>query len=105
MKKIHAFGLLAMGFVLLSACTQQSDLGKPLTVGQYLHNIDFARSILRKANNDKAKYQNDPAYINANSAVAASMTAGDAMLACWPKKPVSTATTDHDCLDRLGYAR
>lgn len=84
----------------LVGCTGSS---KPKTVADYLHDLDTAKAVLAHANTDLAKYQNDPDAINASEAVARSMAPD--MLKCWPKKPASTATTDHACLDGKGYKK
>ena len=95
MQRIQALGLL-IAITLLAACGQQGDLGKPLTVGQYLHDVDLAREVVKKGRSDPAKYQNDPAYINANTAMS---KFGGGLNKCWAGEQISTANTDHACLD------
>ena len=100
MQRIQTFRLLIAGsFVFLAACSQE----KVPTVSDYLHDIDSANAMLALYKTDVAKYQSDPRVINASAAMAA--TAADSVMACWPKKPKTTAGTDHACLDNKGYKR
>lgn len=73
------------------------------TVADYLHDLDSARAKLKEAQTDPVKAQTDQATINASAAVAKAMS--PSMLQCWPKKPASSATTDHACLDSKGFVR
>ncbi|RWA37089.1 hypothetical protein XfCFBP8078_09540 [Xylella fastidiosa subsp. multiplex] len=85
--------------LLICACSRE----KVPSTSEYLHDIDAAKAMLDLYATDHAKYQNDPRVTNASAAV--SYLSSDSFLKCWPTKPVSTATTDHDCLDRKGFKR
>ncbi|ADN62003.1 hypothetical protein XFLM_11955 (plasmid) [Xylella fastidiosa subsp. fastidiosa GB514] len=98
MQKVHMFRVsIICTLLLMGACTKE----KVPSTSEYLHDIDAARAMLDLAATDRAKYQNDPRGINASDAVAKT----EFLQECWPTKPISTATTDHDCLDRKGYKR
>ncbi|MDS9990855.1 hypothetical protein RAC83_002198 [Xylella fastidiosa] len=100
MQKVHMFRVsIICTLLLMGACTKE----KVPSTSEYLHDIDAARAMNKLASTDPAKYENDPRWTNASAAVA--QLSG--LLECWPDstKPVSTATTDHDCLDRKGYKR
>lgn len=98
MQRIQTFRLLIVCTVLvITACSRE----KVPSTSEYLHDIDAARAMNKLASTDPAKYQNDPRWINASEAVAKI----GFLQECWPTKPSSTATTDHDCLDRNGYKR
>ncbi|HHW4679570.1 MAG TPA: hypothetical protein ACQGQH_09090 [Xylella sp.] len=100
MQRVQTFRLLMVCTVLvMGACTRE----KVPSTSEYLHDIDSARAMLKLAATDTAKYQNDPRVINASAAVA--KLSSDSFLKCWPTKPVSTATTDHACLDEKGFKR
>jgi hypothetical protein len=100
--------VLAVTPFFLTACKDgktptEAVTSNHMTVSQFLHDIDAAEAVMKKGNNDLAKYANDANFLNASAAHA--KTAGDSVMACWPKKPKSTAGTDHGCLDKLGYTR
>lgn len=98
MQKVHMFRVFIICTLLLMvACTKE----KVPSTSEYLHDIDAARAMNKLASTDPAKYQNDPRWINASEAAAKI----GFLQECWPTKPSSTATTDHDCLDRNGYKR
>ncbi|HHW4669131.1 MAG TPA: hypothetical protein ACQGQJ_05895 [Xylella fastidiosa subsp. multiplex] len=100
MQRIQTFRLLMVCAVLLiCACSRE----KVPSTSEYLHDIDAAKAMLKLYATNPAKYQNDPAVINTSEAVAKLDI--QSFLDCWPTKPVSTATTDHDCLDRKGFKR
>ncbi|MDS9990854.1 hypothetical protein RAC83_002197 [Xylella fastidiosa] len=100
MQKVHMFRVsIICTLLLMGACTKE----KVPSTSEYLHDIDAAKAMLDLYATDHAKYQNDPRVTNASAAV--SYLSSDSFLKCWPTKPVSTATTDHDCLDRKGYKR
>ncbi|MDD0927897.1 hypothetical protein LOD59_09705 [Xylella fastidiosa subsp. multiplex] len=100
MQKVHMFRVsIICTLLLMGACTKE----KVPSTSEYLHDIDAAKAMLKLYATNPAKYQNDPAVINASEAVAKLDI--QSFLDCWPTKPVSTATTDHDCLDRKGYKR
>jgi hypothetical protein len=81
--------------VFVGACAPPSDLGAPLTVQQYLHDIDKTKTILAKVHANPSRYRGDRAYLNARYAYATSL-----YLNCWERgKPESTATADHQCID------
>jgi len=76
------------------------------TVGQYLHDIDKAKTMLVLIKNDPTKYATDPSALNAQMAIARK----EGLLDCWPQRNgafhvVTTAATDHACLDNKGYTR
>ncbi|EWG13439.1 hypothetical protein DF22_003270 [Xylella fastidiosa] len=83
--------------LLMGACTKE----KVPSTSEYLHDIDAAEAMNKLASTDPAKYENDPRWTNSSAAVAKI----EFLRECWPTKPISTATTDHDCLDRKGYKR
>jgi len=86
---------------LLVACNPTA---KVMTTSEYLHDIDAARLQVQKGKTDPAKYMSDPATINASNALAAVSTSLGPY--CWPKQsPISSATTDHACLDAKGFKR
>lgn len=89
---------LLIGALLLAAGCQE----KGRSVADYIHDIDSARAVLKdsKAHPEKAY---DADVVNASKAVAESMS--PSMAECWPTKPSSTATVDHDCLNRKGFKR
>ncbi|KXB09899.1 hypothetical protein ADT28_00360 (plasmid) [Xylella fastidiosa] len=98
MRKVQTFRLsIICALLLMGACTKE----KVPSTSEYLHDIDAARAMLDLAATDTAKYRNDPRGINASEAVAKI----GFLQECWPTKTISTATTDHDCLDRNGYKR
>ncbi|MDS9990853.1 hypothetical protein RAC83_002196 [Xylella fastidiosa] len=98
MQRIQTFRLLMVCAVLLiCACSRE----KVPSTSEYLHDIDAARAMNKLASTDPAKYQNDPRWTNATGAVVQL----EGLQECWPTKPISTATTDHDCLDRKGFKR
>ncbi len=98
MQRIQTFRLLMVCTVLLmSACSRE----KVPSTSEYLHDIDAAEAMNKLASTDPAKYENDPRWTNSSAAVAKI----EFLRECWPTKPISTATTDHDCLDRKGYKR
>ncbi len=98
MQRIQTFRLLMVCAVLLiCACSREKGALTP----EYLHDIDAARAMNKPASTDPAKYQNDPRWTNATGAVVQL----EGLQECWPTKPISTATTDHDCLDRKGFKR
>lgn len=100
MQRIQTFRLLIVCTVLvITACSRE----KVPSTSEYLHDIDAANAMLDLYATDPAKYKNDPRVTNASAAV--SYLSSDSFLKCWPTKPVSTATTDHACLDRKGYKR
>lgn len=110
MQRIQVFQLLiGCGLVVaLSGCfgedpKQPGASGKPLSVSDYLHDIDKARARVHRANIDGAAALNDPDALNASAAVAKSMS--PSINKCWPVKPSITENTDHDCLDKLGFVR
>ena len=76
---------------------------KPKSVAEYLHDIDGARARVHRAQIDGAASMKDEDALNASSAVAKAMSPG--IMNCWPVKPSSTANTNHDCLDKMGYVR
>ena len=88
--------LIVAGFSLvLAGCFGESpnapSVPKVKSVADYLHDIDGAASM------------KDEDALNASSAVAKAMSPG--IMNCWPVKPSSTANTNHECLDKLGYVR
>lgn len=100
MQRIQKLLIAGVLGVALAGCD-----GKVPTVADYLHDVDAMRAKLTEANNNPAKYQSDPAAINAGAA--GSMLYTDERLwECWEKsKPKSTATTNHACLDAKGFKR
>ncbi|NRP55982.1 hypothetical protein AA93_12110 [Xylella fastidiosa subsp. pauca 11399] len=100
MRKVQTFRLsIICALLLMGACTKE----KVPSTSEYLHDIDAANKMNQLAKTNPAKYQNDPAAINATGALVQIQMEG--LGKCWPTKPISTATTDHDCLDREGYKR
>ena len=104
MQRLQAFRLLMVcGLVVLGACSKDEKAAKVISVAEYLHDLDAAKAMVKLAATDPVKYQTDPAALNASAAVAKAMS--PSMLQCWPTKPASTATTDHACLDGMGFKR
>ena len=109
MSRVQAFRLLmALGVSFgLAGCLdsdpKKAESNKPLSVSDYMHDIDRARARLHRAKIDGAASEGNPDVINASIAVANAM--GPSAMRCWPVKPSSTANVDHACLDKLGYVR
>ena len=79
---------------------------KHKSVADYLHDIDSARSLLKEVGKDPAKYASDPNAMNA--AQANSLISISKVNDCWPKAEsnrITTANTNHACLDAAGYKR
>lgn len=111
MQRIQAVGVLTMktrktiviflatGAMLLGAgCGQH----KARSVADYIHDVDAANAVMKDAKLHPEK-TGDQDVINASTAAAQTLVASVAE--CWPTKPISSATTDHECLDRKGYKR
>ncbi|MCD8459783.1 hypothetical protein LPH44_11970 (plasmid) [Xylella taiwanensis] len=97
MQRVQTFRLLMVFTVLLmGACSRE----KVPSTSEYLHDIDSARAMLKLAATDPAKYENDPRWTNASAAIVKL----EFLRECWTK-PISTATTDHACLDKEGFKR
>lgn len=101
MQRVQEIKLLsAFALTILVGCQE-----KNTTVSEYLHDMDYTKQQLAIYRNDLGKYENDPNYRNA---VEADLLTQTTVLRCWPKKPsprVTTANTNHQCLDDAGYKR
>lgn len=99
--------ILAGLSLVLAGCFGDSpsapSVPKVKSVADYLHDIDGARARVHRAQIDGAASMKDEDALNASSAVAKAMSPG--IMNCWPVKPSSTANTNHECLDKLGYVR
>jgi predicted small lipoprotein YifL len=102
MNKFTSVCVLVAVAVSLAACNQKGGSDKPRSVADFIHDLDAAKAVLKEAKADPSK-SGDQVVINASQAVAQAMS--PSMLACWPTKPASTATTDHACLDGKGFKR
>lgn len=89
-----------MAVGVISGCTNKTE--KMMSVADYLHDIDAADAELKTV-------QQHPELSTSQNAINASAASAQVpfLLDCWPKKngPVSTANTDHACLDAHGYKR
>lgn len=95
--------------VTLFALTACSKVGEKVpSVAEYLHDIDAARAKTKEYQADPSRLQNDPAVINASQALA-KLGSSERTLSCWGKnyaeRKVATASTNHECLDALGFKR
>lgn len=102
MQRIQPYRLLItfLFFLGLTGCNNN----KAPSVAEYMHDLDAANAKLQEAKLDPVKAQTDRAMINASNAVA-QVIDSSSLLECWHHKPISTATTDHACLDAKGYKR
>lgn len=92
--------LIALAAFSLAGCGSE----KHKSVADYLHDIDSARSLLKEVGKDPAKYASDPNAMNA--AQANSLISISKVNDCWPKaESITTANTNHACLDAAGYKR
>ena len=94
--------LIALAAFSLAGCGNE----KHKSVADYLHDIDSARSLLKEVGKDPAKYASDPNAMNA--AQANSLISISKVNECWPKAEsnrITTANTNHACLDAAGYKR
>ena len=94
--------LIAVAAFSLAGCGNE----KHKSVADYLHDIDSARSLLKEVGKDPAKYASDPTAMNA--AQANSLISISKVNDCWPKADsnrITTANTNHACLDAAGYKR
>ena len=94
--------LIALAAFTLVGCGSE----KHKSVADYLHDIDSARSLLKEVGKDPAKYASDPNAVNA--AQANSLISISKVNDCWPKTDsnrITTANTNHACLDAAGYKR
>ena len=94
--------LIAVAAFSLAGCGNE----KHKSVADYLHDIDSARSLLKEVGKDPAKYASDPNAMNA--AQANSLISISKVNDCWPKADsnrITTANTNHACLDAAGYKR
>ena len=94
--------LIALAALSLAGCGSE----KHKSVADYLHDIDSARSLLKEVGKDPAKYASDPNAMNA--AQANSLISISKVNDCWPKAEsnrITTANTNHACLDAAGYKR
>ena len=94
--------LIALAAFSLAGCGSE----KHKSVADYLHDIDSARSLLKEVGKDPAKYASDPNAMNA--AQANSLISISKVNDCWPKTDsnrITTANTNHACLDAAGYKR
>jgi len=69
-----------------------------------MHDMDAAKAMLDTYHKNPTKFEKDPSAINASEAVADRMMKSS-LWKCWPNKKITTANTDHDCLDKEGYKR
>lgn len=103
MQRVQAFVvLMAVAAFSLAGCGNE----KHKSVADYLHDIDSARSLLKEVGKDPAKYASDPNATNA--AQANSLISISKVNDCWPKADsnrITTANTNHACLDAAGYKR
>ncbi|MCW5223649.1 hypothetical protein D5041_21430 (plasmid) [Verminephrobacter aporrectodeae subsp. tuberculatae] len=86
---------MIFSIISMVACSE-----KVPTVAEYLHDIDSANEMIKKAEKNPEKYRGTRTVDNAVRAIY-----GAADLRCWPSESISTATTDHACLDAKGYKR
>ncbi|MCW5223648.1 hypothetical protein D5041_21435 (plasmid) [Verminephrobacter aporrectodeae subsp. tuberculatae] len=86
---------MILSIISMVACSE-----KVPTVAEYLHDIDSANEMMKKVDKNPEKYRGTPAVTNAVIAIY-----GAPNLRCWPSEAISTATTDHACLDAKGYKR
>ena len=94
--------LIAVAAFSLAGCGNE----KHKSVADYLHDIDSAGSLLKEVGKDPAKYASDPNAMNA--AEANSLISISKVNDCWPKADsnrITTANTNHACLDAAGYKR
>ena len=94
--------LIAVAAFSLAGCGNE----KHKSVADYLHDIDSARSLLKEVGKDPAKYASDPNAMNA--AQANSLISISKVNDCWPKAEsnrITSANTNHACLDAAGYKR
>ena len=94
--------LIALAAFSLAGCGNE----KHKSVADYLHDIDSARSLLKEVGKDPAKYASDPNAMNA--AQANSLISISKVNECWPKAEsnrITTANTNHACLDAAGFKR
>ena len=94
--------LIALAAFSLAGCGNE----KHKSVADYLHDIDSARSLLKEVGKDPAKYASDPNAMNA--AQANSLISISKVNECWPKAEsnrITTANTNHACLDAAGHKR
>lgn len=99
--KVTSVSFLVVVAFVVAACNQTGG-GKPRSVADFIHDLDAAFVVLQEAKADPSK-SGDQSVMNASQAAAEAMS--PSMLACWPTKPASTATTDHLCLDGKGFKR
>ena len=101
MQRVQAFNLLMFLCACLSGCGEAAYK----SVGQHLHDIDNAREVIKRGALDPAKNATDKDYINASAATA--RVSNVDVNKCWggsSGRRVSTANTDHACLERLGFS-
>ena len=94
--------LIAVAAFSLAGCGNE----KHKSVADYLHDIDSARSLLKEVGKDPAKYASDPNAMNA--AQANSLISISKVNDCCPKAEsnrITSANTNHACLDAAGYKR
>lgn len=94
--------LMAVAAFTLAGCGNE----KHKSVADYLHDIDSARALLKEVGKDPAKYAGDANAMNA--AQANSLISVSKVNDCWPKSDsnrITTANTNHACLDAAGYKR
>ena len=102
MQRIQAFKLLGLVCMVVSGCGEAAYK----SVGQHLHDIDNAREVIKRMALDPAKNATDKDYINASAAIARVSYVD--VNKCWvgsSGRRVSTANTDHACLERAGFSK
>ena len=106
MQRIQARNLLIMigASLILSGCFEDKKSDSEIkSVSFYIHDIDAAHARLHRAKLDGAKGNSDPEAINASLAYDKAVSSSG--LKCWKVKPITTAGTDHECLEKLGFMR
>lgn len=86
----------------VAGCGEKHSAGQLISVADFLHDLDAARAVLKSEKAQPGK-NSKQVVDSASQAVAQAMS--PSMLACWPTKPASSATTDHACLDSKGFKR
>lgn len=103
MQRVQAHFLLMLALSLVGCDNRPTAPGDALSVAGYLHDLDEARAVLVRVHKDPARLANTPDAVNASAALAKAVS--PSFLECWPVKPASTKTTNHECLDAKGYKR
>ncbi|MDR0233892.1 MAG: hypothetical protein LBI31_03710 [Zoogloeaceae bacterium] len=125
--KTQTLSFLAMAVLAVVGCSKEGDTPssgvsvfggmsyeqklKAYTEGDWLHDIDEARAVnewfQRKSDDDGL---NAFRIYHAESLIRSAFEFGSPLIECWPgasrnRELVTTANTDHDCLDKQGYTR